>query len=54
MWGNQATSEYEPTWNTYKNHTVAGENNDLNEHDSPKNVQKWIFDTDNLTNSLKS
>ncbi len=23
MWGNQATEEYEPTWNTYKNHTVA-------------------------------
>ena len=22
MWGNQATSDYEPTWNTYKNHTV--------------------------------
>lgn len=26
MWGDQATSNYEPTWNTYKNHTVAGEN----------------------------
>lgn len=23
MWGNQATEEYEPTWNTYSNHTVA-------------------------------
>lgn len=23
MWGNQATADYEPTWNTYKNHTVA-------------------------------
>lgn len=23
MWGNQATSDYEPTWNTYANHTVA-------------------------------
>ncbi|MGI6556970.1 MAG: S-adenosylmethionine-binding protein [Eubacteriaceae bacterium] len=23
MWGNQANSEYEPTWNTYANHTVA-------------------------------
>lgn len=22
MWGNQADSNYEPTWNTYKNHTV--------------------------------
>ena len=23
MWGNQATSDYEPTWQTYANHTVA-------------------------------
>lgn len=23
MWGNQATSEYEPTWKTYANHTIA-------------------------------
>lgn len=23
MWGNQATSDYEPTWSTYKNHTEA-------------------------------
>lgn len=23
MWGNQATSDYEPTWNTYANHTIA-------------------------------
>ena len=23
MWGNQANDEYEPTWNTYANHTVA-------------------------------
>ena len=23
MWGNQATADYEPTWNTYKNHTTA-------------------------------
>lgn len=23
MWGNQATPDYEPTWNTYANHTVA-------------------------------
>ena len=23
MWGNQATEEYEPDWNTYANHTVA-------------------------------
>ncbi len=24
MWGNQATDDYEPTWNTYSNHTIAG------------------------------
>jgi N6-adenosine-specific RNA methylase IME4 len=23
MWGNQADANYEPTWNTYANHTVA-------------------------------
>ena len=23
MWGNQAVANYEPTWNTYKNHTIA-------------------------------
>ena len=23
MWGNQATADYEPTWHTYSNHTVA-------------------------------
>ena len=23
MWGDQANESYEPTWNTYKNHTVA-------------------------------
>jgi len=23
MWGNQATADYEPTWNTYANHTVS-------------------------------
>ena len=23
MWGNQATEDYEPDWNTYSNHTVA-------------------------------
>lgn len=23
MWGNQATEDYEPTWGTYSNHTVA-------------------------------
>ncbi len=26
MWGNQATDEYEPSWNTYANHTVAANN----------------------------
>jgi len=25
MWGDQATNDYEPTWATYKNHTVNGE-----------------------------
>lgn len=25
MWGNQATADYEPTWSTYANHTVAGQ-----------------------------
>ena len=23
MWGNQATEDYEPTWDTYSNHTIA-------------------------------
>ena len=23
MWGNQASADYEPTWNTYANHTIA-------------------------------
>ena len=23
MWGHQATEDYEPTWDTYSNHTVA-------------------------------
>lgn len=23
MWGNQATADYEPTWDTYSNHTIA-------------------------------
>ena len=26
MWGNQATKEYEPNWDTYANHTVAKNN----------------------------
>lgn len=26
MWGNQATADYEPTWDTYTNHTVANLN----------------------------
>ena len=26
VWGNQATEDYEPTWNTYANHTVAIKN----------------------------
>lgn len=28
MWGNQADASYEPTWNTYSNHTVARINAD--------------------------
>ena len=27
MWGNQANDEYEPTWNTYKNHTTTSNRN---------------------------
>lgn len=27
MWGNQATPDYEPTWPTYANHTVAKDQN---------------------------
>ncbi|HIT94077.1 MAG TPA: S-adenosylmethionine-binding protein, partial [Candidatus Faecivivens stercoripullorum] len=29
MWGNQADASYEPTWNTYKNHTVSIERQEL-------------------------
>lgn len=25
MWGNQASDDYEPTWNTYSNHTIANQ-----------------------------
>lgn len=28
MWGNQADASYEPTWNTYRNHTIAQVNTD--------------------------
>lgn len=31
MWGNQADASYEPTWNTYKNHTVRGSKSDNND-----------------------
>ena len=31
MWGNQADASYEPTWNTYKNHTVRGAKADNND-----------------------
>lgn len=27
MWGNQATADYEPTWDTYANHTVRSASN---------------------------
>lgn len=29
MWGNQADDSYEPTWNTYKNHTCRDDRNPL-------------------------
>ena len=29
MWGNQATEDYEPTWNTYANHTIAPNKSNL-------------------------
>ncbi len=28
LWGDQATDDYEPTWNTYSNHTTAERQND--------------------------
>lgn len=28
MWGNQANKDYEPTWNTYANHTLAEDENE--------------------------
>lgn len=28
MWGNQATADYEPTWDTYSNHTIATKENE--------------------------
>ena len=28
MWGNQASADYEPDWNTYANHTVAASHTD--------------------------
>ncbi len=30
MWGNQATEDYEPTWDTYANHTIATKKNEDN------------------------
>ena len=30
MWGNQANANYEPDWNTYKNHTTAQNDQTLN------------------------
>jgi len=29
MWGNQASDDYEPNWNTYSNHTVSAKKRDL-------------------------
>ncbi len=31
MWGNQASDDYEPTWNTYANHTVAANQQNKND-----------------------
>ncbi len=28
LWGDQATNDYEPTWNTYANHTIANKENE--------------------------
>lgn len=28
MWGDQATADYQPIWNTYSNHTISGKQND--------------------------
>lgn len=35
MWGEQATPDYEPTWDTYTNHTVA--EHVASAHDNPTN-----------------
>ena len=34
MWGNQATADYEPTWDTYANHTTAQAEQCCNENSS--------------------
>ena len=34
LWGDQATGDYEPTWNTYANHTVA--NSEAEKNDNKK------------------
>lgn len=36
MWGNQATADYEPSWATYANHTVANQTDAVNEAKSKK------------------
>ena len=32
MWGNQANADYEPTWNTYANHTIAHSESTTDSH----------------------
>ena len=47
MWGNQATSDYEPTWSTYANHTLAvpkgGERHQDSFDSDSKGVQQTLF-----------
>lgn len=31
MWGNQANANYEPDWNTYKNHTISKNDQSIND-----------------------
>ncbi len=40
MWGDQANGEYEPTWNTYANHTVAAEA-ERTSGGLDKNLDEW-------------
>ena len=49
MWGDQASSDYEPSWSTYKNHTRA-----LNSSSQEKTVSSSFGDTDSLSLSVAS